>query len=131
MLTIAMIAAIIYLHRMTRKHRKIALDKGVEDDDLTYFTVFLWLYALPPIVTMLFVREYSILLLLIFVIIYIPGIVYSKMLSRALDKGFDYERKAGRDFDKAMWLGFAGIALALVNWTFVGVNSLLNARQAP
>jgi len=131
MLAIGLIAAVIYLFTVTQKGKKVALDAGVGEDELTYFAVFLWLYALPPIVTFLFVEEYNILIAPVFIAFYIPGIIISRKLSVKLGKGYDYVRKLGREFDKAMWLGLAGIGLVVFNWIFLGVHSLLQGRQAP
>ena len=131
MLAIALVAAVIYLFTVIQKRKKIALDNWVEEDELTYFAVFLWLYAFPPIVTFLFVEEYNILIALIFIAFYIPGIVVSRKLSVKLDKGYDYVRKLGKEFDKAMWLGVAGIALVVFNLFYIGVHTLFQGRQAP
>ncbi len=114
MLAIALIAAVIYLFTATRRTRKVALDKGVEQDDLLFFTVFLWLYAVPPVVTVLFVKNYNPLLALLLAGLYVPGIVVSRKLALKLATGYDYERKAGKDYDKAMWLGYAGIGLVIL-----------------
>jgi hypothetical protein len=125
MLTLGLIAAVAYLFKATRKNREVALKKGVDEDDLTLFAVFLWLYAFPPVVTFLFVQDYNWIIALVFTVFYIPGIALSSRLSNKLGTGFDYERKAGRDFDKSMWLGIAGIGLVAVNCTLSGVSSLL------
>jgi ABC-type antimicrobial peptide transport system permease subunit len=131
MLAIGLVAAIVYLFNTTQKSRQVALNKGVEEDNLTLFAVFLWLYAFPPVVTFLFVQDYNILLALIFIAFYVPGIVSSRKLSVKLGKGYDYERKAGREFDKAMWLGLAGIGIVVLNWIFFSLHSLMQNRQAP
>ena len=132
MLLIVLFVGIIYLFGTTRKSKEIALKKGIEDDELLLFWVFLWLYALPPIANILFVEEYNLLVALIFLICYIPGILMGKMLSARLSNGYDYERKAGREYDKAMWLGFVGIALVLFHWGLDTFRSYAEStRQAP
>lgn len=128
MLTLGMIAAVIYLFTSTRKGRAVALSKGAEEDELTYFAVFLWLYIVPPIVSMLFALDFNILILLVMAAFYIPGIVASKKLAGKLNRGYDFERKAGREYDKAMWLGMAGIGLVMLNGLFAGARSLLSNR---
>jgi hypothetical protein len=115
MLAIGLIAAVVYLFNATQKTRQLALDKGADDDDLFFFAVFLWLYVVPPVV-MLFMRCDDILLVVILAGLYVPGIFFSRKLALKLATGYDYERKAGKDYDKAMWLGYAGIGLVLLGW---------------
>jgi len=128
MLAIGLVAAVVYLFNATRKTRQLALDKGVDEDDMLFFTVFLWLYIVPLIV-MLFVDNNDVLLVLILAGLYIPGIVMSRKLALKLATGYDYERKAGKDYDKAMWVGFAGIGLVVLEWllsiprTFLSTHS--------
>jgi hypothetical protein len=129
MLAIGFIVAIIYMFNSTQKNKKVALDKGVENDDLTIFAISLWIYALPPVIMFLFSDSISIILAIILILFYIPGIVMSRKLSVKLDTGFDFERKAGKQYDKVMWLGFAGIGFVLANFLFLSANALLrNAK---
>ncbi len=131
-LTVVLIAGIITLFKTTQKTKQVAIKKGIEDDDLFLFAVFLWLYALPPIATILFVEDYSYLVALIFLACYIPGMVMGKKLSAKLSKGYDYERKAGKEYDKVTWLGLLGIALVIFNWGFFTFRSFAEStRQAP
>lgn len=132
MFSIVLLAGIIYLFKTSQKSKDVALKKGIEEDDLTFFAVFLWLYALPPVATFLFVEDYSIWLMLLFLTCYIPGIVMGRRLSAKLSKGYDYERKAGKEYDKAVWLGFLGIALLMFNWGYFTFRSFAEStRQAP
>jgi hypothetical protein len=128
MFAIALVVAVTYLHLSTRRQMPVALEKGIDEDDLTFFTLFLWFYTVPPLLTMLFVDDYSVLLGAIFAGMYIPGIVASRRLARKLDTGHDYVRRAGRDYDKAMWLGLAGVALVFVTWFLRWGGQILAAR---
>ena len=127
MLVLALIAGIIYLFSATQKKKSILLEHGVDNDDLAYFSIFLWLYALPPIARFLFIEEYSTPVALLFTVSYLPGIVMSRRIAKKPDRGFDYVRKAGREFDMAMWLGVAGIALVVLNWIMWFIRSALHA----
>ena len=128
-ITIILLAGIITLFRTTQKTKEVALKKGIEDDDLFLFAVFLWLYALPPIATMLFVGKYNLVVALIFLTCYIPGMVMGKKVSAKLSKGYDYERKAGKEYDKVAWLGLLGIALVLFNWGASALFSFAESRR--
>ena len=131
-LTIILFVGIIALFNTTQKVKDVALKKGIKDDDLFLFAVFLWLYALPPTATILFVQEYTLLVALIFVVFYIPGMIMAKRLSAKLSKGYDYERKAGREYDKGLWLGLFGIAIAIFHWIFFTLHTFAEStRQAP
>jgi hypothetical protein len=129
MLPIALVVGIIYVFTETQKNRQVALDKGVDEDQLTLFAVLLWLYAFPPVASLLFVDAYNIWVALIFVCFYIPGTIMARRLSLKLGTGYDFQRKLGREYDKAMWLGFAGIGLVLFNWVFRGFQSLFRINQ--
>ena len=125
MLSVVLIAGVIYVFTDTQKHKQVALNKGVDDDQLTLFTVLLWLYAFPPIASFLIVDAYNIWVTIIFVCFYIPGIILARRLSVKLGTGYDFQRKLGREYDKAMWLGFLGIGLVLFNWILRGFQSLI------
>ena len=130
MLSIVLIAGIIYVFTDTQKNKHVALDKGVDEDQLTLFAVLLWLYAFPPIASFLFVDAYNIWIALIFVCFYIPGIILARRLSVKLGTGYDFQRKLGREYDKAMWLGFLGIGLVLFNWVLRGFQSLMRNNSS-
>jgi hypothetical protein len=114
MLTLGMIAAVVYLFVSTRQNRRIALSKGIDGGDLTYFSVFLWLYLLPSLVLMLFGSDFNTLSILFLTVFYVPGILQSRKLAGKLSRGSDAERRAGREYGKAMWLGFTGVGLILL-----------------
>ena len=128
MLAIALIVATSYLFTTTQKNRKIALAKGIKEDDLTIFSVTLWLYVLPPIFSFLFSELFDVIVAAILIILYVPGLVMSRKLSVKLGTGFDFERKAGREYDKAMWLGFAGIGLVIFRFVFFILGSVSPTR---
>jgi hypothetical protein len=128
MLAIGLIGATVYLFTATQRTRNVALAKGVEEDDLTIFAVTLWLYVLPPIFNFFFAGLFNLYAALILMTFYVPGIVMSRKLSIKLSTGFDFERKAGREYDKALWLGIAGLGLVLLNLILFLVRNALPAR---
>jgi hypothetical protein len=77
-------------------------------------------------------RYRGVAVVLIFLACYIPGMVMGKKLSAKLSKGYDYERKAGKEYDKVALLGLLGMALVVFKWGFFTLHSYAEStRQAP
>src|ERR1051326_112835 len=115
MLSIVLVVATIYVFGRTQKCRKVALEKGIEKDDLTVFAVSLWLYVIPPIFGTFFQNLVTLPVAIILLLLYIPGILMSKNLLSKLDTGSDYHRKAGKEFANGFWLGSIALGISLFN----------------
>jgi hypothetical protein len=119
-------SGIVKLSSQVRKDKKLILEKGVSEDSWTLFTYSLWLFALPPLAAALFPGTYSVLGAVIFACFYLPTILLSRKLSAKVSKGYDFERKAGRNIERIKWLGYAGIGLVVFNWAIINVFQMLN-----
>ncbi len=124
-LTVVLIAAVATVTRSIGKFKDIALKKGIEEDDISTFKITLWLYVLPPVFMLFFGGLVNPLVILVLIVFYLPGIFTARNLSRKLSRGADFERKAGVEYAKGIWLGMGGIGLVLIYWAFIGVQSVL------
>jgi hypothetical protein len=109
-----------------RKYEKLILEKGVSEDSWTLFKYSLWLFVLPPLAAAFFPDTYSVLGAFIFACFYLPTIILSGKLSAKVSKGYDFERKAGRNIDRIRWLGYAGIGLVVFNWAIINIFQVLH-----
>jgi hypothetical protein len=124
-LTLALIGAVVTVTRSIGKTKDIALKKGIEEDDIATFKITLWLYVLPPIFMFFFADLVNPLVILVLIVFYLPGIFMARNLSKKLSRGADFERKAGIEYAKGIWVGLGGIGLIIVYWAFIGVQSVL------
>ena len=121
MLSLLIIIGLIYLLVSTNKVKKLALSSGVDADDLSTFNMCLWLYILPPLLWIFFPSLFDSIISVLVALFYVPGIVTAKKLADKLRRGGDQseERKASKEYKKAVWLGYAGVCLVVLNWIFV------------
>ena len=125
---IGMLVACGKLSSEVRKDEKMILAKEISDDMWTIFIYSIWFFAIPPLAAALFPSTYSLWGTLAFVCFYIPTIVLSRRISAKVSKGYDFERKAGRNIDRITWLGYAGIGLVILNSAIINVFQLLSSR---
>ena len=128
-LTVALIVGIVEVTQSFDKAKEIALKKGVEADDISSLKIALWLYVLPPIFMLLFSNLANILVMLVLLVFYAPGMLMARNLSRKMSRGADFERKAGVEFAKGIWLGLGGIGLVFLYWALAAVSTSMTAPK--
>jgi hypothetical protein len=122
---IGMIVGCYKLNEIVQKDKKVVLDKGIPEKKLKNLSISLWCYAVPPVCALLLSGTYTIIGAVIYAAVYLPGILTANQLAEKFSTGYDYERKAGKNFSKIAWLGYAGIGLVIFNWMFINAVSLL------
>jgi hypothetical protein len=125
-LMIGLITGVVKLFSQARKDEKLILEKGISEDLWTMFIYSLWLFALPPVAASFFPGSYSVLGAIFFTCCYLPTIILSRRISPSVSKGYDFERKVGRNIDKITWLGYAGIGLVILNWGMINAMQFFN-----
>jgi hypothetical protein len=122
---VGMIVGCYKLNEAVTKHKKVVLDKGIPESKLKSLTIAMWCFIIPPICALLLSDTYTIAGAVIYAAIYLPGTIIAYQLSEKFGTGYDYERKAGKEFNKITWLGYAGMGLVVFNWLFINASSLM------
>jgi hypothetical protein len=126
---IGLIVGVVKLSSQTRRDEKIVLQKGVSEDLWMVFSYSIWLFVFPPLVAAFLPTAYSLLGAIILACFYLPTIITSRMISPRVSKGFDFERKVGRNIDRITLLGYAGIGVVVFNWAMINATQMLNAGR--
>jgi hypothetical protein len=124
---IGLIVGVTKLSAQARKDEQIALQKGVSEDLWMMLTYSIWLFIIPPVMALILPWVYTFVGAVVLACFYLPSIIASKKISPKLGRGFDYERKAGRNIDRIAWLGYAGIGLVVFHWAMFSGLQMLKA----
>ncbi len=125
---VGLIVGVAKLSTQVRKDEKLILEKGVSEDLWMVFTYSIWLFMLPPLMALLFPQAYTVAGATVLACFYLPTIITSRMILPKVSKGYDFERKVGRNISQITWLGLAGIGLVLFNWIIINTIQLLNSK---
>ncbi len=125
---VGLVVGVAKLSTQVRKDEKLILEKGVPEDLWMVFTYSIWLFTLPPLMALLFPQAYTIVGAIVLACFYLPTIITSRMILPKVSKGYDFERKVGRNISQITWLGLAGIGLVLFNWIIINTIQLLNSK---
>src|SRR5262249_35223717 len=77
--------------------------KGTSKKIFILFVASIWLYVVAPLVSVLARDLYTLSMIPVFVLTYLPAILLSRSIAPRINTGFDLERKKSRIVERIGW----------------------------